>query len=58
MRENVGSIMNSRNSLKNTQDESGRANILGVPIQILAADTVKIKENIFDLTPEKFKLYL
>ena len=34
MREMIGSLMNSRNSLKITQDESGRANILRVPIQI------------------------
>ena len=38
MREKVGSLMNSRNSLKITQDESGGANILGVPIQISEAD--------------------
>ena len=41
MRQMLGSLMNSRNSLKNTQDESGEANVLCVPIQI--SDTIKIK---------------
>ena len=30
--------MNSRNSLKNIQDEFGQAIILGVPVQISGAD--------------------
>ena len=55
MREMIGSLMNSRNSLKLTQNESGRAKILGVPIQISEADTKKINENIYDLTPELYK---
>ena len=33
MRQNLGSLMTSRYSLKITQDESGQANILGVPFQ-------------------------
>ena len=41
MREMIESLMDSRNSLKITQDESGRANILGVPIQVSEADTKK-----------------
>ena len=36
----LGSLMNSHNSLKITQDEAGRANTLGVPIQISGADTL------------------
>ena len=55
MREMIGSLMNTRNSLKITQDESRRANILDVPIQITGADTIKINENIYDLTPEIYK---
>ena len=55
MREMIGSIMNSRNSLKIIQDESGRANILGVPIQIPGAETIKMNENINDVTPEIYK---
>ena len=55
MRQMLGSLMTSRNSLKITQDESGRANILGVPIQISEGDTIKINENIYELTPEIYK---
>ena len=55
MRQMLGSLMNSKNSLEITQDESGRANILGVPIQISGADTIKINANIYELTPEKYK---
>ena len=52
MRQMLGSLMNSKISLKITQDESGRANILGVPIQISGADTIKINENIYEITSE------
>ena len=55
MRQMIGSLMNSRNSLKITQDESGRANILGIPIQISEGDTIKINESVYDLTPEIYK---
>ena len=55
MRQMIGSLMNSRNSLKITQDESGRANILGVPIQISEGNTIKINENVYELTPEIYK---
>ena len=55
MRQMIGSLMNSRNSLKITQDETGRANILAVPIQISEGDTIKINENLYELTPEIYK---
>ena len=55
MRQMIGSLMNSRNSLKTTQDESGNANILGVPIQISEGDKIKINENIYELTPVIYK---
>ena len=55
MRQMIGSLMNSRNSLKITQDESGRENILGVPIQISEGDTMKINETVYELTPEIYK---
>ena len=55
MRQMLGSLMNSKNSLKNTQDEIGRANILDTPIQIPGTDTIKRKENIFKLTSEIYK---
>ena len=47
--------MNSKISLKNTQYESGRAIILGVPIEVSEADTKKINEKIYEITPEVFK---
>ena len=56
MRQMLGSVMNSKNSLKITQDESSRANFLGVPVQISGADTIKIDENIYELTPEIYKV--
>ena len=55
MRQMIGSLMNSRNSLKITQDESGRTNILGVPVQISEDDTMKINETVYELTPEIYK---
>ena len=55
MRQMIGSLMNSRNSLKITQDESGRANILGVPNQISEGDIIKINENVYELSPEIYK---
>ena len=55
MREMIGSLMRSKNSLRFTQDESRGANILGVPIQISGTDTKKINEKIYELTPEIYK---
>ena len=55
MRQMIGSLVNSRKSLKRTQDESGRANILGVTIQISEGDTMKINGTIYELTPEIYK---
>ena len=55
MRQMLGSLMNSRNSLKITQDESGKANILGVPIQISESDIINVNENVYELTPEIHK---
>ena len=55
MRKMLGALMNSANSLKITEDEFGRANILGDPIQISQGDTIKINENIYELTPEVYK---
>ena len=55
LRQMIGSLMNSRNSLKITQDESGRSNILGVPFQISEGDIIKINENVYELTPEIYK---
>ena len=48
------SLMSSHNSLKITQD-GGYTIILGVPIQISGADTIKINDNVYELTPELYK---
>ena len=55
MREMIGSLMRSHNSLKLIQDELGQASILGVPIYISEDDRMKINGNIYDLTPEIYK---
>ena len=41
MQKRLGALMNSANSLKITQDELGRASILGVPIKVTESDTKK-----------------
>ena len=51
----LGSLMNSRNFIKITQDEFRQANILGVPFQMSGADTIKRNEKIYELTPEIYK---
>ena len=55
MGEKLGSIMRSKNSLKIIQDESGRANISGVPIQVSEGDRIKINDNFYELTPGKYE---
>ena len=51
----IASLMSCRNSLNNTQDVPGRANILDKPFQILGADRIQINDDKYDLTPEKNK---
>ena len=55
MRKLLGSLLSSPNSLNITQDESGQANILSVPFQISVRDSIKIKDNIYDLTSEIYR---
>ena len=52
MTETLGALMNSKSSLKLTPDGSGRASILGVPINTLGNDRIQINGNVYDLTPE------
>ena len=47
--------MNSKISLKLIPDDSGRASILGVPINTLDGDRKQINDNVYDLTPEIYK---
>ena len=54
MTKTLGRLMSSSNSLKLKPTPSG-ATILGVPINTLCGDTIQIKDNIYDLTPEIYK---
>ena len=51
----LGRLMSSANSLKIKSTPSG-ATILGVPINTLGGDRIQIKDNIYDLTPEIYKV--
>ena len=55
MRQMLGSLMNSRNSLKITLDEFCQAKILCIPIQISGGDRIKTNDNLYILTPEIYK---
>ena len=55
MKETLRSLMKSRNSLRIEQDESGRANILGVPIQSLGGDRIKRRNNVYALTEDTYE---
>ena len=54
MTKTLGRLMSSANSLKIKSTPSG-ATILGVPIHILGGDTIQIKDNVYDLTPEIYR---
>ena len=54
MTKTLGRLMSSANSLKIKSTPSG-ATILGVPIYTISGDTIQIKDNIYDLTPEIYK---
>ena len=47
MRETTGALMTNRNSSSIRQDNLGRGNFFGVPIQTLGSDRLKIKDNVF-----------
>ena len=55
MRQMINSLSNSKNSLKITEDKFGNAYILGIPIKIFENDSIKIKENVYELTPEIYR---
>ena len=55
MRQMIGSLRNSLNSLKNTQDEFGQANNLSILIQISGDDRIKINDKTYDFTEEIHK---
>ena len=47
--------MNSRNTLKLIQADSGRASTLRIPIHTLGGDRIRKIDNIYDLTPEIYE---
>ena len=51
LRETLGFLMRSRNSLRIEQDASGRALNLGVPIHPLAGNKIKWNYNVYEITP-------
>ena len=55
MRQMINSLSNSENSLKITEDKFGYAHILGTPIKSFENDSIKIKENVYELTPEIYR---
>ena len=54
MTKTLGRLMSSANSLKTKPTLSG-ATILGVPINTLGGDKLRLRGNDYDLTPEKYK---
>ena len=54
MMETLGALMDSKNSLKLIQNDSGRASILGIPIHTLGGDRMQINDNVYNLTLELF----
>ena len=54
MTKTLGRLKSSPNSLKIKLSHSG-ATILGVPIFTLGGDKLGIRDNEYDLTPEKYK---
>ena len=55
MVETLGPLMSSSNSFRIKQDNSSRATVLGVPIFTLGDDKIKIKTNVYEITPEIHK---
>ena len=53
--ETLSSSMKSRNSSNLSRSEFDRANIHEIPTCTTGADTKKINDNIFELTPEVYK---
>ena len=53
MKNTIGKLLSSKNSLKIDQDEkTGGASINGVPVLILGGNSWKIGDNVYELTPE------
>ena len=56
MKNTIGELMSSKNSSKTNQDErTGGASINGTPVLIIGGDSMKIKDNVYEMTPEIHK---
>ena len=56
MKITTGKLMSSKNSLENDQDtRTGGASMNGIPVLIFDGDSMKIKDNVFERTPEIHK---
>ena len=56
MKNTIGKLMSSKNSLKIDQDErTGGASKNGIPVLILGDDSMKIGNNVYEITPEIHK---
>ena len=56
MKNTIGKLMSSKNSLKVGQDErTGGASINGISVLIFGGDSLKIKDNVYEITPEIHK---
>ena len=55
MIETLRALMISKNTLKLTQEDSGRALIIGIPIHTLGGDRIQMNDKVYDSTPEENK---
>ena len=56
MKNTIGKLMSSKNSLKVDQDErTGGASINGIPLLIFGGNSMKTKDNVYEITPEIHK---
>ena len=52
MKETLGTLTKSHNSLKKDQDVSGQANIVGIPFHTLGGVKRRVYENVYDLSTQ------
>ena len=57
MKETLGVLIVSLNSLNIIQDNLGGASIVEIPIFTLGGDRLEVNDGIYDLTPEVYKIY-
>ena len=56
MKNTIGKLISSKMSLRVDQDKrTGGASINGIPVLIFGSDSLKIKDNVYEITPEVHK---